>query len=72
LAVDHKRFSPGDRAEARRRFGKGHDVVLRAMAAIGKRERENVVYLIGGKGPRGTRLKGSSRNSTRYREALPE
>jgi phosphatidylinositol alpha-1,6-mannosyltransferase len=67
LAVDHERFSPGDRADARRRLGltgkivlssvcrihayKGHDVALRAMAAISERERKNMVYLIAGKGP---------------------
>jgi phosphatidyl-myo-inositol dimannoside synthase len=67
LAVDHEHFSPGDRAEAKRRFGltgkivlssvsrmrsyKGHDVVLRAMAATSRRERESLVYLIVGKGP---------------------
>jgi phosphatidylinositol alpha-1,6-mannosyltransferase len=67
LAVDHQRFSPGDRADARRRFGltgkivlssvcrmhayKGHDVALQAMAAISERERKNMVYLIAGKGP---------------------
>jgi phosphatidyl-myo-inositol dimannoside synthase len=67
LGVDHQRFSPGDRAEVTRRLGlagkvvlssvsrihayKGHDVVLRAMAAISERERENMVYLIVGKGP---------------------
>jgi phosphatidylinositol alpha-1,6-mannosyltransferase len=67
LAVDHERFSPGDREEAKRRFGvanrvvlstvsrlhayKGHDVVLRAIAATSERSRRNLVYLIAGKGP---------------------
>jgi phosphatidylinositol alpha-1,6-mannosyltransferase len=67
LAVDHEHFSPGDCAEAKWRFGlagkvvlssvsrmhayKGHDVVLRAMAALSKQDRENMVYQIAGKGP---------------------
>jgi phosphatidylinositol alpha-1,6-mannosyltransferase len=67
LAVDHERFSPGDAQEAKRRFGvankvvlssvsrlqayKGHDVVLRAIAASSERSRRNLVYLIAGKGP---------------------
>jgi phosphatidylinositol alpha-1,6-mannosyltransferase len=67
LAVDHERFSPGDGEEAKRRFGvankvvlssvsrlhayKGHDVVLRAIAASSERSRRNLVYLIAGKGP---------------------
>lgn len=74
LAVDHEHFSPGDRAEAVRRFGladkvvlssvsrihayKGHDVVLRAMAAITERERKNMVYLIAGKGPHKDEVEG--------------
>jgi len=67
LAVDHERFSPGDGEEAKRRFGvakkivlstvsrlhayKGHDVVLRALAAGREDGRRNLVYLIAGKGP---------------------
>lgn len=67
LAVDCRRFSPGDAQEAKRRFGvankvvlstvsrldayKGHDVVLRAIAASSERSRGNFVYLIAGKGP---------------------
>ena len=67
LAVDHERFSPGDREKAKRRFGvanklvlssvsrlhayKGHDVVLRAIAASSERRRRNLIYLIVGKGP---------------------
>ena len=67
LAVDHERFSPGDGEEAKRRFGvankvvlstvsrlhayKGHDVVLRAIAASSERSRRDLVYLIAGKGP---------------------
>jgi phosphatidylinositol alpha-1,6-mannosyltransferase len=67
LAVDHERFSPGDCAEMVQRLGltgkvvlssvsrihgyKGHDVVLRAMAALDERERKDLVYLIAGKGP---------------------
>ena len=66
LGVDDKRFSPGDAQEAKRRFGvankvvlstvsrldgyKGHDVVLRAIAAFSERTRRDVVYLIAGKG----------------------
>ena len=67
LAVDHERFSPGDREKAKRRFAvedkfvlssvsrldayKGHDVVLRAIAACCERGRRSFVYLIAGKGP---------------------
>lgn len=67
LAVDYRRFAPGDAQEAKRRFGvvnkivlstvsrlesyKGHDVVLRAIAASDERIRHNLVYLIAGKGP---------------------
>jgi phosphatidylinositol alpha-1,6-mannosyltransferase len=72
LAVDHERFSPGDREEAKRRFGvankvvlssvsrlhayKGHDVVLRAIAASSERSRRNLIYLIAGKGPHQSEL----------------
>ena len=67
LAVDAERFAPGDRAAAKQRFGvegkrviatvsrvqdyKGHDTVLRALAALPPEERREVVYLIAGKGP---------------------
>lgn len=67
LAVDHEYFYPGDKEEAKRRLGvtnrvvlstvsrlhayKGHDVVLRAIAACSERIRGNLVYLIAGKGP---------------------
>jgi phosphatidylinositol alpha-1,6-mannosyltransferase len=72
LAVDHEHFSPGDAQEAKRRFGvankvvlstvsrldsyKGHDVVLRAIAASSERIRRNLVYLIAGKGPHQSEL----------------
>jgi len=67
LAVDYKRFAPGDAQAAKRRFGvtdkvvlstvsrldsyKGHDLVLKAMAASSERVRRNLIYLIAGKGP---------------------
>jgi phosphatidylinositol alpha-1,6-mannosyltransferase len=67
LSVDHQRFSPGDREKAKRQFGvtnkvvlstvsrlhayKGHEVVLRALAACSEHDRRNMVYLIAGKGP---------------------
>jgi len=67
LGVDHERFFPGDREEAKRRLGvagkavlltvsrlhayKGHDVVLKAIAACTEHARRNLVYLIAGKGP---------------------
>jgi phosphatidylinositol alpha-1,6-mannosyltransferase len=69
LAVDHVRFSPGDRDAARARFGihdpattvigtvtrvqafKGIDIVLRAIAALPSHHQQQVVYLVGGKGP---------------------
>lgn len=67
LAVDYRRFAPGDAQEAKRRFGvtnkvvlstvsrldsyKGHDVVLRAIAACSEHIRRNLIYLIAGKGP---------------------
>jgi phosphatidylinositol alpha-1,6-mannosyltransferase len=67
LAVDDRRFAPGDSQEAKRRFGvankvvlstvsrldtyKGHDVVLRAIAACSERIRTKLVYLIAGRGP---------------------
>jgi len=67
LAVDYRRFAPGDAQGAKRRFGvankvvlstvsrldsyKGHDVVFRAIAASSERIRRNLVYLIAGRGP---------------------
>ena len=67
LAVDHRRFSPGDRHRARARFGvqgklvvgtvarlneyKGHDVVFKALAALEPSWRERLVYLVAGQGP---------------------
>lgn len=67
LGVDYRRFSPGKGEEAKRRFGvankvvltsasrlqayKGHDVVLRAIAACSERSRRNFIYLIAGTGP---------------------
>jgi phosphatidylinositol alpha-1,6-mannosyltransferase len=72
LAVDPVRFSPGNREEAKSRFGvvdkvvlltvarlheyRGHDVVLRAMAACSNRSRRDLVYLIAGRGPHQSRL----------------
>lgn len=67
LAVDHVRFQPGSRQAARVRFGvgdvkvvstvarihpyKGHDIVIRALAALPSHEREQVCYLVAGNGP---------------------
>src|ERR1035437_7474412 len=67
LGVDHERFSPGDTLEAKRRFDvankvvlssvsrleayKGHEVVLRAIAALSEHSRRSLVYLIAGRGP---------------------
>ena len=67
LAVDHDRFRPGDRAEARRVMGvegrvvvgsvarlhayKGHDVVLAALASLPTEVRSRVTYLVAGRGP---------------------
>ena len=67
LAVDHDRFTPGDREAARRRFGgcgrlvlstvsrlqayKGHDVVLEALASLEPAVRERFLYLVAGQGP---------------------
>jgi phosphatidylinositol alpha-1,6-mannosyltransferase len=72
LAVDHERFCPGDGEKAKRQFGvankvvlstvarlhafKGHDVVLRAIAASSERTRRDMVYLIAGKGPHQSEL----------------
>jgi phosphatidyl-myo-inositol dimannoside synthase len=67
LGVDHERFCPVGREEARRRLGldgkvvissvsrlrayKGHDTVLKAMAGLSAAEREGLVYLVAGRGP---------------------
>jgi phosphatidyl-myo-inositol dimannoside synthase len=67
LAVDSLRFAPADREAAKEKYGvlgkhvlstvsrihsyKGHDVVLRAIASLAPEEREQVAYLIVGKGP---------------------
>lgn len=67
LPVDHRRFTPGDRDRAKRAFGvsgrhvlgsvsrvhdyKGHDVVLKALAALPAPEREGYLYLVAGRGP---------------------
>lgn len=77
LAVDHARFSPGDRAAAKSRHGvegkrvllsvgrvyryKGHDVVFRALAALPEEARRKCVYLIAGKGPDREWLKAEAR-----------
>jgi len=66
LAVDPDRFAPGDRATAKSKFGvagkrvlctvsriehyKAHDTVLRAIAKLTLDEREQVVYLVIGRG----------------------
>lgn len=73
LAVDFRRFAPGDAQEAKRRFKvinkvvlstvsrldsyKGHDVVLRAIAASSEHVRRNLIYLIAGTGPYQDKLK---------------
>lgn len=67
LGVDTGRFSPEGRAAARELFGveekrvistvsrvveyKGHDVVLRAMAALEPEIQRELVYLVAGRGP---------------------
>lgn len=67
LAVDPDRFAPVDREAAKERYGvagkhvlatvarmhryKGHDVVLQAIASLAPAEREQLIYLIAGKGP---------------------
>ena len=66
LAVDHCYFTPGDPAAARQKWQianervictvsriydyKGHDTVLRALAALPSQERTQFVYLVAGKG----------------------
>lgn len=67
LAVDHERFSPGDRTVAREKWGvadlrvvcsvsrihayKGYETVLKALAALSPQERAQIAYLVAGKGP---------------------
>ncbi len=78
LAVDHVRFSPGDRDAAKRRYGvtnrvvistvarlhayKGHDLVLRSMAACDEHVRQKMTYLIAGKGPHKQKLEQQVKN----------
>jgi phosphatidylinositol alpha-1,6-mannosyltransferase len=66
LGVDHVRFTPGDRTSARAKFGiaqqiviatvsrlsayKGHDMILRALAALPPATRHRFQYIIAGKG----------------------
>lgn len=67
LAVDEERFAPGDRVTARGRFDvrgkrvittvsrvqayKGHDTVLRALGTLEPADRQDLVYLVAGRGP---------------------
>ena len=67
LAVNAVQFAPGDREVAKTKFGiadkrvlctvsrihhyKAHDTVLRAIANLAPDEREQLVYLVVGKGP---------------------
>ncbi len=67
LAVDPERFAPGDREAAKTKFGvlgkrvicsvarieryKAIDTVLRAIANLAVSDREQLVYLIAGRGP---------------------
>jgi phosphatidylinositol alpha-1,6-mannosyltransferase len=67
LAVDPDRFAPADREFAKKKYGvtgkhvlctvsriyryKAHDTVLRAIANLAPSEREQLVYLVVGKGP---------------------
>ena len=66
LAVDPDRFAPGDREAAKMKFGvagkrvlctvsrihryKAHDMVLRAIADLAPEDREQLAYLVVGKG----------------------
>jgi len=77
LAVDHERFSPGDRAAAKAEYGaagrrvissvsrikrhKGHDVVLRALASLDEDARRGLLYLIAGTGPDRAALEAESK-----------
>ena len=67
LAVDPQRFAPRDREVAKKKYSvcgkrvlctvsrmhpyKGHDVVLRAIASLAPNDREQLIYLVVGKGP---------------------
>jgi len=67
LGVDHKRFNPEGRRDARERLGvteklvlssvsrlheyKGHETVLRALALLPEMVRQRLVYLVAGTGP---------------------
>jgi phosphatidylinositol alpha-1,6-mannosyltransferase len=67
LAVNPDHFAPGDREAAKTKFGvagkrvlctvsrlqhyKAHDTVLRAIANLAPDEREQLIYLVVGKGP---------------------
>jgi phosphatidylinositol alpha-1,6-mannosyltransferase len=73
LAVDHERFAPGDRAEAKQKLGltgkmvvctvsriyqyKGHEVVLRAISQLSPEERASLIYVVAGTGPYEQELK---------------
>ncbi|HXM22090.1 MAG TPA: glycosyltransferase [Terriglobales bacterium] len=73
LAVDPQRFAPRNREAAKKKYGvsgkhvlctvsrmypyKGHDVVLRAIASLAPNEREQLIYLVVGKGPYEPRLR---------------
>jgi phosphatidylinositol alpha-1,6-mannosyltransferase len=73
LAVDHERFSPGNRAAAKQRLKlegkqvvctvsrihqyKGHDVVLRAISQLSADERASLIYVVAGTGPYEKELK---------------
>ena len=77
LAVDHRRFRPLDRRDAKRNFGqedkfvistvarlyeyKGHEVVFRMLALLPEHLRAKCVYLIAGKGPDKALLQEKSR-----------
>lgn len=77
LAVDHHRFSPCGRETASLGYQaadrrvictvarlyeyKGIDVVLRAIALLSPQEREQIVYLVAGRGPDDTRLRALAR-----------
>jgi len=67
LGVDHHRFSPRNREQAKAFFDvtgkivvgtaarvhlyKGHDTVIRAIASLPESQRSNLVYVVAGKGP---------------------
>jgi phosphatidylinositol alpha-1,6-mannosyltransferase len=74
--VDHKRFTPEGRGNARERLGatgklvlssvsrlqayKGHGTVLQALAVLPETTRQRFVYLIAGKGPHGQALRNEA------------